>query len=244
VRRPALGAAAVTAAALGIAWSVKAFYSHASVGELAWILSPTVRLVEWGTGASFAYEPDRGWLSREHLFAVVPACAGVNFLIVAFCSLCFGLVGSCRTTPQRAGLLVGAGVAAYATTLLANATRIALALRLHDAAFEPAAEARLHRGLGIAVYFLFLGALLTVAPRVRRPARIRTAFWFIAWLGYVTVTIVAPALRGAGRNPMFVEHAAVTLGLSAALLGAWLAVAHQLQALSQRHARSSSKCRA
>src|ERR1041385_2866790 len=161
VRRPALGAAAVTAAALGIAWSVKAFYSHASVGELAWILSPTVRLVEWGTGASFAYEPDRGWLSRAHLFAGVAARAGGNFLIVAFCSLCFGLVGSCRTTPQRAGLLVGAGVAAYATTLLANATRIALALRLHDAAFEPAAEARLHRGLGIAVYFLFPGALLT-----------------------------------------------------------------------------------
>ena len=52
------------AIALGLAWGLKAFYSRAAFEDLLWILSPTRRLVEWLTGATFTPEGGHGYLSR------------------------------------------------------------------------------------------------------------------------------------------------------------------------------------
>ena len=168
--RPALAAGdvAVAAAALGSAWALKAFYSHAGFDALGWILTPTVRLVGWATGIAFELEPHHGYLSRDHFFLVAPACAGVNFLVVAFVSLCLGLAHACTTAAARVALVAGSAVAAYAATLLANATRIALAVRLREvgAALGPLTPARLHCAEGVAVYFACLLVLFAVAARV------------------------------------------------------------------------------
>jgi hypothetical protein len=40
---------------------------------------------------------------------------------------------------------------------------------------------------------------------------------------YLGVTLLAPALDGAGRNPAFLEHAAITLGVAGLLSWPWLA---------------------
>jgi exosortase K len=98
---------------------------------------------------------------------VVPACAGVNFLITAFLSLCLGLAPACRSLRARAGVVVASGAAAYAVTVLANATRLSIAMRLHEngAALGWLTPARLHCAVGVAVYFLFLAALFAVATR-------------------------------------------------------------------------------
>jgi exosortase K len=150
----------VAAVALGAAWALKAFYSRADADALQWILAPTVRLAHWAGGVVFEWEPRLGYVSREQRFLVAPACAGVNFLIAAFVSLCLGLAPGCRGVRARLGLVLGSAVAAYAATLLANATRIALAVRLH------AVDARLHCALGVAVYFGFLLALFAFASRL------------------------------------------------------------------------------
>jgi exosortase K len=161
------GDVAVAGVALGAAWALKAFYSLADAGALQWILAPTVRLAQWASGVAFAWEPHVGWMSRETLFLVAPACAGVNFLIAAFVSLCLGLAPACRGTGERAALVAGSAVAAYAATVLANATRIALAVRLHaaGAAWGPLSPERLHCALGVAVYFGFLLALFALSSR-------------------------------------------------------------------------------
>ena len=151
--------------ALAVAWAAKQFYSHASFDQLRWVLAPTVRLVEWVSGVTLELEPHHAYLSRDHYFAVVPACSGLNFMIVAFVSVCVGLAHTCAGHAARAGLVLGSALSAYAGTLLANATRITLAIGLHDAgaSFGVMTPERLHCALGVAVYFPFLLALFAAA---------------------------------------------------------------------------------
>ena len=150
--------AATIALALVAAWWLKRFYSQAGFDDLRWVLTPTTTLVTWATGLPFELEPHTSYLNRDHLYEIVPACAGVNFLIAAFASLVIGLAATRRRWAGRLGLLAGAAVAAYVTTLLANATRITIALSLHDwgGAIGPLTPDRLHVIAGVAVYSAFL----------------------------------------------------------------------------------------
>jgi exosortase K len=156
------------ALALGLAWALKAFYSRADFESLMWVLSPTRRLVQWLTAVRFEPEPGQGYLSRDRLYLIAPACAGVNFMIIAFVSLVAGLVHTRNTLPGRLALLVGSGLAAYGATVLANGARIALALKLHaaGATFGPLTADRLHCAVGVTVYLVFLFALFAAAVRV------------------------------------------------------------------------------
>jgi len=159
--------ALLVAFALGVAWAMKDFHRRAGFDELRWLLAPTVRLVELTTGVPFELEPHQGYLSRALRYDVVPACAGVNFVITAFLSLCLGLAPVCRSLRARAGLVVASAAAAYAVTVLANATRLSIAMRLHEngAAFGWLTPGRLHCAVGVAVYFVYLGALFALATR-------------------------------------------------------------------------------
>jgi exosortase K len=161
------GDATVAAVALGAAWALKAFYSAATFDQLRWLLAPTVSLVRAVTGVPFELEPHLGYLSHDPPFLVAPVCAGVNFLVVAFVSLCLGMAPGCSGVHSRVALVLGSAPAAYAATVVANATRIALAVRLHDAGAVPGplSPAQLHCALGVAVYFPFLLALFALATR-------------------------------------------------------------------------------
>ena len=163
-----VGDAAVAGVALGAAWALKAFYSRADAEDLHWILAPTVWLVRMSSGVAFELESHHGYLSRARCFLVAPACAGVNFMIVAFVSLCLGLAHTCSGAGSRTALVLGGAAAAYATTVLANAARIALALHLQAAgtALGPLTQAQLHCAEGVAVYFVFLLVLFSAAARV------------------------------------------------------------------------------
>jgi exosortase K len=166
--RDQLANLACVAFALVLAWALKAFYSRASCEDLSWVLSPTRRLVAWLTGDGFEPEAGQGYLSRDRHYLIAPACAGVNFMIVAFVSVACGLVHTRSTFRGRGMLLVTSALAAYGVTLLANATRITIAIRLHDAgaAWGPLTAERLHCAAGVAVYVLFLYALFAIAARL------------------------------------------------------------------------------
>lgn len=158
----------VIAAALGLGWGLKEFYSRARFDDLLWVLAPTRWMVERLTGAAFELEAHRGYLDRDRLYTIIPPCAGVNFLIVVFCSLCCGLVHTRTSVRARIELVVFSAVVAYATTILANATRIAIGMRLHEAdvSVGPLTPDRLHCAGGVVVYFLFLLAIFSVAARI------------------------------------------------------------------------------
>jgi len=78
---------AFAVAALGLAALLKRFYSNASAEELRFILAPTSWLTSLGVDTEFTFRAGEGYLSREQSVLISPACAGVNFLIVAFVSL-------------------------------------------------------------------------------------------------------------------------------------------------------------
>ena len=88
-------------AALALAGLLKHHYSHASAEDLRWILQPTTFLTSCLVSGEFAFQPGEGYLSREHSVLISPACAGVNFLVVALLSLVLGFSGRFVTWRQR-----------------------------------------------------------------------------------------------------------------------------------------------
>ena len=161
----------VAALLLGL-WA-KQLYSRATFDDLRWVLAPTVWLVEGVTDMDFVLEAHHGYLSRDLRYEIVPSCAGVNFMIVAFWSLAFGLMNTRRTLAGRLGWIAVSALAAYGATLVANASRIAIAIQLHltGASLGSLTPERLHTALGVSVYVSFLCALFAIGARVTGAGR-------------------------------------------------------------------------
>jgi exosortase K len=153
---------ATLAAAIVFALLMKWYYAHADAESLRWILAP----VAWSVGAlyrsPFTFVQGYGYASRELRFAIVPACAGINFLVVAVGTLWCGTAHRVTGAARRCGWLLGGLVAAYLLTLLANTARIAVAvlLQLHPI---PLDAAQLHRVTGAVVFLSFLFAFHSLA---------------------------------------------------------------------------------
>lgn len=153
--------------ALAISLLLKFYYHSADPHALWWILSPVAGLTELVTGYSFELEPGQGYLCREQLFTLAPACAGVNFMVSVFLSLVLGLTSARRSARGQAIHLVACLVIAYVGTLIANVTRIVLVmhLRISDLHSGSQPPERLHEILGVSVYFLFLLVTFAIAQR-------------------------------------------------------------------------------
>jgi exosortase K len=160
-RLVALGAAALAG------WGLKQHYAGARPDDLLWILSPTASLVGFVSGATFVFQPGEGYLSREHLFLIEKSCAGINFMIAAFgmlvCSL-FHRAGSGLTAAAQ--VLSASLLASYATAVIVNTVRVAIAMWLaaHPVSLWTLGAADVHRLEGIAVYF---GGLVLLHELVR-----------------------------------------------------------------------------
>jgi exosortase K len=221
-----------TLAALGLAWALKHHYSHASAEELRWILAPTTWLTSLFVPGEFAFQAGQGYLSREQSVLISPACAGVNFLIVALLSLVLGFSSRFAGLRERARWFAVSVGLAYLTTLLVNALRIGLSIAVaHLAArITGLTFQSVHRLLGIFIYLagllsLCLTVQLWLSSRGVRPAKAgplrRSQAPLLAVGCYTAVTLVVPLLGGAAHNPEYWSHAApvsVLVVVSAALL--------------------------
>jgi exosortase K len=211
-RLMAIGAAAVTA------WGLKRHYADAGPDDLLWILSPTTWLVGVATGANFTFQPEEGYLSREHMFLIEKTCAGINFMIAAFGMLVYTLfhhVKSARRAAQVLGLSLLAG---YSAAVVVNAGRIAAAMWLaaHPAAWSPFTAADVHRVEGIVVYFGGLVLLYELVQLFDRRAIARHSIHWTAvpLAAYYAVTLALPLANGAAQSGgAFVRHALVVLAV-------------------------------
>jgi exosortase/archaeosortase family protein len=179
---------------------------------------------------------------------VGPACAGVNFLIIAFLAVYLSrrLTGvafplsrlrervgvrvsfplsrlrervGVRVRDEIGGLLIAA-VVAYLATILTNGLRIILAAHLFQLGGTGwLTPERLHRLAGVVIYLAALVALCRGLAPGRRSLVIPLAC-------YVGVGIGVPLLNGAARNHLFIEHALVVIGASLLVL----AIAHMARA--------------
>ena len=206
---------------LTIALGLKYFYSVASVNDLRWILAPTTFLVEFITGTQFTFESHAGYMSEDRTFLIATSCSGVNFLIISFLMLV--LVRAWRRQLHWRYLPV-AMLVAYATTLVANATRIVVALYLRDIDLRSGwfSFDDVHRIEGIVVYFAFLLLLFVVTERVRKDvvANTRTLAFRSRYVLaiYYAVTIGVPLANGSYNDADFWRHAIFTISIPLVVL--------------------------
>src|SRR5215510_8698313 len=200
------------------ALALKQYYSTATANELRWILAPTTALVELLSDRSFAFESYTGYMSSDHRFVIALPCAGVNFLITAFLMLGLRRLWRDRLQGVSWSFLPLTAALAYVTTVIANTTRIWVALEIQRRSVEVDGLSgnQLHRLEGIVIYFGFLLLLFMLSERMEA-AKPRTALLFPLGIYYAT-TLGVPLLNGSYREGMpFWEHFACVLGFPALL---------------------------
>lgn len=156
--------AAVLGFVCAVAYAVKSHYSMASADELRWALLPTTYLVETITGLHFTFERGAGFVSDSRHLVIAPACAGVNFLVIAILSLSFGFVPELETKARKVAFVCAGALAAYVAMVLVNALRISLHVLLttHVRFAEPIRE-QVHRVEGVVTYLTALFVLMAAA---------------------------------------------------------------------------------
>jgi len=203
------------------AFALKLHYSTASADQLRWILAPTAALVELVSGASFEFESRAGYISRERGFLIAGSCAGVNFLIAAFLTLSMRKLLGDRSKEVTWGFLPTAATIAYLATLVANTTRITIALLLRQSPAEVGPESgwmnpdQLHRFEGVFIYFGFL-LLLFVASEKMSAEKTSDPFrrLFLPLLVYYAIALGIPLVNGGYRQGTdFWRHALFVLAI-------------------------------
>jgi exosortase K len=201
---------------LGLDYALKSFASQAGARELDFLLAPTAALVGALTGHDFSAESGAGYTSRELFVVIAPACSGMNFAIIAFTALAVTFVGRLRGALAKMGWVMCSAPVAYVATIVANSLRITLGLGAGRsiAAAGWLSHAEAHRALGILVY---LGCLLGLHALASAAFGRRPGSAVVPLATYVGVTVLAPLLHGAFRDPAFFGHAGVILGTAGAL---------------------------
>ena len=236
------GAAAVLT--LMAACGLKAAYSTAGARELAWVLGPSCWVARRLGGVQLAWEAGAGWISHQPRMVVGPACAGVNFMVVAWLALFFSQQAHCVGMRRKFAWCCASLLAAYGATLATNGLRIVLAAHLYGADIYAGwfTRERLHRLLGVVLYCsALLGAcraaeacVSSQAPRRTSSLRLAPFYW------YAAVVIGVPlANRACVRDPVrFAEHAVLTLAVGMAVVWLWRGIGRLVDRLCSRGARS------
>jgi exosortase K len=200
--------------------ALKRHYSQADVDQLVWMLAPIARLIGWLTGACPVYEQRVGYVDFAQGIIIAPACAGINFMIMAF-----GLAAFCGLLSIRRPCALFCWLAlslagAYGLALAANTLRIALSMGLYQAGIHAGwlTPQRLHRLLGVFLYLSVLGAFfMGLQPLLgcfarrfdkhSRPAQSALPAWLpLGW--YLLGALGVPAANRffQGYSPAFAEH--------------------------------------
>ncbi len=143
--------------ALFAAYCLKSHYSRAGSDDLLWILAPVAGLIECFSGIHFIYEANSGYISQAQGIIIAPACAGINFLIIAFGMSVFTGIRHMSTTAQRFVWLALCAVSAYALTIGVNSLRILISIFIYNSFSygEWLTSERCHRIEGVVIYFFF-----------------------------------------------------------------------------------------
>jgi exosortase K len=220
---------------------LKRHYSLATAEQLDWILMPTATLVSWFTSAHLVPEIGVGHVDFARGIIVAPACAGVNFMIMAFGLTAFYGLYHMRRLPGKLVWLPLALTAAYGLTLAVNTARIVLSMSLYDANIYTSwlTAARVHRLAGVSLYFsalwlYFVGLRHVVAIACKHFVGFRgdvsmhkTEFW--VWGCYLVVALAMPLAHLAWQElpAAFGEHCATVL-IACSALGALVSIMGRL----------------
>ncbi len=211
-----------------IAVALKAHYSCSGADGLRWMLAPTARCVELLAAVPFAYERDIGYCNRQHRAIIAPPCAGINFMIVVYCMTAVMVAGRQKKRSRQMLAVASCLPLSWCVTIIVNAVRITLALHLYDYGthFGWFNQDRVHRLLGVAVYFTALCGIYAIVKRrtpmgaVNREWRYTISSILIPLAWYLAVTLAVPLLLGKYSlyGERLFEHALFLLLVPAVML--------------------------
>ena len=221
--------------ALFIALGLKYHYSRAGSDDLLWVLSPTAGLVEYLSGVRFEKEETTGYVNHERHVIIAPSCAGINFMIIAFCMTSFSGLNALGRSRLKNLWLGISFLTAYVLTLYVNAFRIIVSIHSYEAEwFQSWGPADMvHRIEGVFIYLSCLTIFYSMLGKILRwiqyktgnkenrfdssPSFFKTASaTFIPVFWYFCLTIGVPLLNRAYHKggQRFVEHSLVVLSVS------------------------------
>ena len=233
---------------LAAALAMKIFYSRATSEELTWLVGPMAFILELFTDFSFVREAGFGWVDFDHNIVIAPSCAGVNFLIIAFCMSSFLMLARDRSPGGMITAIGISGLASYAVTVLACAARILLSVHVFrlDIYSGWLTQEAVHRAVGVSIYYFSLCFYFHLLSRfsphnnqvIERTdgvyVSMRSGLVFLTPLfWYLTFSLGVPFLNGAyGSNPgLFLWHALCVGGVTLLLTVIMLAVLYLVTVL-------------
>jgi exosortase K len=189
--------------AIALMFALKSHYSAAAAEDLRWMLDPVAWLVRLWDGQAYRWEAGAGYVRWDQRITIAPACAGVNYLIMAFGLTVAAFLHRLPTTAGRAAWLLLAGLGAYSLTVVVNAVRIlaAIALYDHEVAWGLLTPGRLHLLAGTVIYFTALILYYRGLHRIMGAKRLTTErpSWsppaWLPWAWYLIGGIAVPTLH-------------------------------------------------
>lgn len=207
-----------------IAYSFKLYYSRADIEWLRWIIGPTAMLAGGLGAGGFVWETGAGYTSVANHAVIAPVCAGVNFMIAAFCMLFFQGFLRLRRNGVLLLWLCFALLVAYILTLHVNALRIVISLYLYGADWYGGwlTPERMHRFWGILLYSssLFviysLGEKLVTSPGTKKTQCSRRYPGLIPLSCYLFFAVAVPLFNHPVnlKNSAVMEHYVTVICLS------------------------------
>ena len=232
---------------------MKLFYSRSGSEQLVWIIGPIAILLEIFTDFSFVREAGFGWVDFDHNIVIAPACAGVNFLIMAFCMSSFLMLGRGKSRCRMLTTIVLAGLASYVATVIACSARILVSVYIYrlDIYSGWLTPDTVHRVVGVCSYYLFLSFYFRLvyhfASRKNQARRgidgggismRKRLVFLIPLFWYLTFSLGLPFMNGAYRadQGLFIWHALGVASVSV-LLTLMMLTAHYFVTVFKRACR-------
>lgn len=134
-------------------------YSLATLDQLYFILKPTSVLISMTTGSVSNYTSESGFYFQGLDILLVKSCSGFNFMILCFTLLSFLGLSFADTRSAKRYVLPIALFIAYLITIVANASRIIMAIagqRMADNFLPHRPHGLIHEIIGAVVYLFFL----------------------------------------------------------------------------------------
>lgn len=227
---------------LGTAYLLKLYYSQANSEDLAWIIGPVACFVELFSDLNFIHEPGYGWVDFEHDVVIAPACAGVNFMIIAFCMSAFQLTHGVQPVVRTLTKILIAGFLSYGVTLLANVLRILLSTYFYNIEFCPPwlSPGAVHRIVGTCVFYLLLfsfSRIISTFLKRRAPERqtekehnpiTGQLMFLVPLVWYLAFSLGVPLINQPfqAHTEMFIRHARDVVLVTVLLTPIFIAVCY------------------
>jgi exosortase K len=153
-------------AALGI----HMLYRCGTVQQLLFILKPVTFIVTKALGMTFHFEPEIGFYNQEAYIVINKTCAGTSFWMTVFCMLGFAILPRIKDIFKKAASFFAILVLSYGMTIIANASRIVVAIKVLELGISPtgASERLIHQSIGVLVYCCYLWIIYIIFSKWMR----------------------------------------------------------------------------